>query len=59
MKDSPDQERYLVFSWLHNNYEKHIRFCMGSYRLEIFFILCFVVREMYLIIGVRQIWHIL
>lgn len=45
MKDSPDQERYLVFSWLHNNYGKHIRFCMGSYRLEIFFILCFVVRE--------------
>lgn len=42
MMDSPDQERYLVFSWLHNNYGKHIRFYMGSYRLEIFFILCFV-----------------
>lgn len=29
---SPDQEGYLLFSWLHNNYEKHNRFCMRSYR---------------------------
>ena len=32
MMDSPDQEEYLLFSWLHNNYGKHNRFCMRSYR---------------------------
>lgn len=45
MVDSPDEERYLVFSWLHNNYGKHNRYCMNSYRLEIFFILGFIIRE--------------
>lgn len=34
MMDSPDQEEYLLFSWLHNSYGKHNRFCLRSHRFE-------------------------
>lgn len=30
MMDSPDQEEYLLFSWLRNNYGKHNKFCVKS-----------------------------